>query len=278
MTNFPVACISLTPAPRDIDENADKVIEWTAKAAAAGAKLALFPEAFLSACLSRPPRETALPFDSPMLRKIQSTAEKAGIIISIGFLELEGNAIHISQAYLGRGVREIFRKCHLTETEKKFAKPGNAMSPQDLGFVRVGTQICRDSAFPRASETLVLKGAEILFSPTSHAYDWEPAESHEHAHAIQKRRSHVCKYWRARAYDYTCYAIYVDMVGTTPNDVWFPGYIGVFGPDGEIVAESISGQEAMVVAALDGQFLARCRKEWVGHYQTMADSRPELYL
>jgi predicted amidohydrolase len=278
MRDFRVACIALNPKPRHTEENRDAVIEWTGKAAARGARLALFPEGFLSGCSLRSPAPWALPGDSPVLDQIQAAASRHRIVVSVGLLERAGDAIHVSQAYLGKGVRRIYRKCHLTDSERKCCVPGNELSIQDLGFVRMGTQICYDSAFPRASETLILKGAELLYTPTGHCYDWRPGERHDRARAIQRRRNHVCKYWRARAYDYTCYAIYVDNVGNTADKVWFPGYIGVFGPDGEIVAESTSGRETMVMAAMDGKLLAKCRREWVGHYQTLVDSRTELYL
>jgi predicted amidohydrolase len=278
LKDFTVACIAVNPTPGCAEKNRDRVIAWTEKAVARGARLALFPEGFLSGCSLRSPRESALPSDSPLLDQIQQVAARHRIVVSVGLLERAGKDIHVSQAFLGKGVRQIYRKCHLTESEKRCCVPGNELSVQDLGFVSLGTQICYDSAFPRAAETLVRKGAELLFTPTGHCYDWSPGEKRDYARAIQKRRSHVCKYWRARAYDYTCYAIYVDNVGKTTDSVWFPGYIGVFGPDGEIVAESTSGKETMVIAALDGRFLAKCRKEWVGHYQTLVDSRPELYV
>jgi predicted amidohydrolase len=278
MRDFTVACIALNPTPRHPEENCDRAIEWTMKAAARGARLALFPEAYLSACSLLSPRESALQADSPLLDRIQEVAMKQRMVVSVGLLEHAGDAIHVSQACLGKGIRQMYRKCHLTESEQKFAVPGNLLPVQDLGFVRMGTLICRDSAFPRAAETLVRRGAELLFTPTSHTYDWTKGERHDRARAIEKRRNHVCKYWRARAYDYTCYAVYVDNAGMTSASNWFPGYIGVYGPDGEIVAESTSGKEAMVIAKFDGRFLARCRRDWVGHYQTLVDSRPELYL
>jgi predicted amidohydrolase len=94
---------------------------------------------------------------------------------------------------------------------------------------------------------------------------------------LELRRQHILKYWRARAYDYSCYAVYLDAVGETNKGEWYPGYIGIFGPDGEIIAENVTGQEALVCADLDGTRLAHARENWIGHYRSLVDARSDLY-
>lgn len=278
MKSFRVACLAVNPKLGEVAANRETVLTWTRKAAAAGARLALFPEAFLSGYALGLLARSAVTQDSEDLRAIRTTAAQLGVVVSIGFFERAPEGVYLSQAYLGQSQSLIYRKCHLTAGEKKACVAGAVLDVQKLGFACLGTQICYDSAFPRATETLVRKGAEILFTPTAHAYAWPPQEKRNYAAVIRQRQAHVGKYWRARAYDYSCYSIYVDNVGMTRRGAWFPGYIGVFGPDGEVVAENTSGEETMVLADLDGKHLATCRKSWIGHYQALADSRPDLYL
>ena len=197
MKSFKVACVALNPKMGDVAANRDNIIKWMRKAAAADAKLVIFPEGILSGYSFRHIEKSALSLDAPEIADIGAEAASLRLVVSIGLLERFHEGIYVSQLCLGRGLFIPYRKCHLTETEKKLCVAGDVLGIQDLGFVRMGTQICYDSAFPRASETLVRKGAELLITPTGHAYDWKRGEKRDCAAAIRKRRCHVGKYWRA---------------------------------------------------------------------------------
>ncbi|MEI7437096.1 MAG: carbon-nitrogen hydrolase family protein [bacterium] len=277
MQSFRVAAIALNPVMGEVQVNLSKMLHWITAALDAGARLIVFPEGFLSGyCLDKI-GVSALDANAPAVLALQKVAAAHAVWISYGLFERAAAGVYVSQFYAGPCGTLTYRKCHLTAAEKRCCLAGDELSIQDLGFVKVGTQICYDSAFPRASETLVRRGAELLVSPTGHTCDWKAGEPGSRDELIQKRRRHVQKYWRARAYDYSCYGIYVDNAGETMGGEWFPGYVGVFGPDGETVAENSSGEEAMVIADLDGERLKHARAEWVGHYQALADARPELY-
>jgi predicted amidohydrolase len=178
---------------------------------------------------------------------------------------------------VGRGVRFVHRKCHRTSWELKHCRAGTSLEVPDIGPAKVGTLICYDSAFPAAAETLVRRGAEILIQPSCHGMSAKAVSVAERAEEIRKRKRHVEKYWGARAYDYTCYAIYVNHAGENARGNWFPNYVGVFGPDGEVIAETVTEGEQMVIADLSGSFLEKCRKDRIGHFAMMGDARPELY-
>ena len=78
--------------------------------------------------------------------------------------------------------------------------------------------------------------------------------------------------------NYSTYAIYMNHSGETSRGEWFPNYVGFFGPDGEIIAENTADGEQMVLADLSAERgLRKCREEKIGHYFTLADTRPELY-
>lgn len=277
MEPFRVAAVTLTPRTSRVAANLDSVMAWMRKAAEAGARLVLFPEGILSGYDLAQIERSSLRADGPELRRLREEAAALGVCVSAGYLERADGVFFVSQCAAGPGGLWLnYRKCHLTESERKACAAGDRLAVQDLGFVRMGVQICYDSAFPRASETLVRRGADLLFTPTCHCF-YERGERRDYPAALEKRRRHVNTYWRARAYDYSTYAIYADAVGETEAGEWFPGYVAVFGPDGEVVAESVAGEEAMVIADLDPERQDRCRREWVGHYRSLADARPELY-
>ena len=276
MQDFRIAVVPVQPLHGDVAGIEAKITDWILKAGKAGAKLVVFPEGILSAYDVANLETSALTLDSPVLQRIQDAAVAADVIASVGFLERSVIGYHVSNVHLGRDVFIPYRKCHLTEQEKIRCVAGQSLLPQTLPMVTVGTLICYDSAHPRAVESLVRRGAELLVHSSCHSY-YVRGQARDYPAALADRREHVLKYWRARAYDYSCYAVQVDNVGEAATGEWFPGYSAVFGPDGKIIAEATSGREEMVLADLDGGYLAHCRENWVGHFKALVDARPELY-
>lgn len=276
MIDTRVAAVALNPQFGDLPAMEEKIVRWTRRAAAERADVVIFPEGILTTYDVPNIAACAIPLDSPVLRRIQAAAAQAGVIVSVGFLERSSLGFHVSNVHLGRDVFLPCRKCHLTESEKALCVAGDRIVVQHLPRCVVGTLICYDSAFPRATETLVRKGAEILVHSSCHAF-YSAGETRDYPAAIHKRRNHILKYWRARAYDYSCFAVQVDNVGEASNGEWFPGYMAVFGPDGEPIVEGTRGEEDMIVADLSAAFLDKARAEWIGHFRAMADARPELY-
>lgn len=276
MKDFRIAAIALTSGYLDIPGNGRSIRDWSTKAADAGANLVVFPEAYLTAYDLNALADTAITRDSEHVEAIARLAEDRDIVISVGLLERAPEGAYVTQMFLGRGLRLFHRKCHRTPWEKQHCFAGDRLEVQDIGAAKIGTLICYDSAFSAAAETLVRKGAEILIQPSCHGMRASDAPPDSRPGKMAERKEHVLKYWRARAYDYSSYAVYVNHAGETSRD-WYPGYVGIYGPDGEIIAENTADREAMVIADLSGEHLEKCRSENVGHYFTLADARPDLY-
>jgi|GEM_PF-2532043 len=277
MKDFRIAVVALNPDVDDPDRNVDRITMWAERAKKKGARLVLFPEGVVPGYLTRKLEAVAVPLNSPQVRRIRAAAEQIGIVICFGLMERRGADVHVSQVTVGPGLFLCYRKCHMTDGEKPVCTPGTRIVPQDLGFVKMGIQICYDSAFPRATETLVRRGAELIVTPSCHG-SLKPAKTVSAQRTeLVKRRIHIGKYWRARAYDYSTYAIYLNNSGWIRGEGWFPGYAAVFGPDGETVAETMSVRESMITADLDASFQSRCRRNWIGHYRSLPDARPDLY-
>jgi beta-ureidopropionase len=277
MNDFRVAAVTLTPSYLDVPANLGAICDWSVRAGTAGARLVIFPEAMLSGYDLEAMEQTSIAADGPEVLAITQLAEELNIVIGFGLLERSPRGFFITQLYVGAGIRQWHRKCHLTSWDRKFCQPGDTLEVQDIGLAKLGTLICYDSAFPAASEALVRKGAEILIQPSCHGSWSRDVPLQDRPMEFLKRRNHILKYWRARAYDYTCYAIYVNHSEVTSRGEWFPGYVGIFGPDGEIMAESREEGEQIVFADLTDVFLQTCRRNSIGHYGTLGDARPELY-
>jgi predicted amidohydrolase len=276
MKDTRVAAVAVNPRMGDLAAMEESLAAWTRKAARERADVVIFPEGILTTYDVPGIAKCAVEVDSAVMGRLRKMAEEAGIIVSVGFLERSEKGFHVSNVHLGRGVFHLYRKCHLTAEEKPLCVPGETLSVQALATATFGTMICYDSAFPRAAKTLVDRGAHVLVHSSCHAF-YEKGEPRDYAAALARRRNHVLKYWRARAYDLSCYGVQVDNVGEAANGQWFPGYTAIFGPDGEVMGEAANGKEEMVVADLTAQALYKARAGGAGHFCTLSDARPELY-
>ena len=142
-----------------------------------------------------------------------------------------------------------------------------------IGKATVGITICYDSLFSELARTLYFKGAEVLIMPF--AYKTVPRSRFP-----EEDITALC--YRSTCYSNGCYGIICNNAGTRKKSEWepedrkFPGWAGVFGPHGEVVAftrEKGNG-EAMAVAVLEPDRLAKRRRN---PYFIPRALRPELY-
>ena len=272
-----LALVTLNPKYGEPEANRDAIIEWLNQAASRTANLVVFPEAILTSYDLDHKKDIAIHADDDLIEDIAQCAELHGCVASIGFIEKDEHGYYTSQIYVGEGIRQVYRKCHLTSWEKEHCLPGNELSVQTLPGIVTGTQICYDSAFPRASEHLVRSGAELLITPTCNGVWIKDLEKLGGKKAVLKeRQQHVRKYWAARAYDFGVYTAYVENVGETKVGAYHPGYAVIYGPDGEVINERCSAREGMISALIYPKQLPKLRTQH-GHHKCLPDARPELY-
>ena len=272
-----VAAVGICSNSGELQQNLERHCAWVERAASAGAQLIVFPEASLTGYDLNQIKDAAIELKSDAAQTLAALAERRNVLISFALLERAPEGCYVTQAIVGPGLCLHHRKCHRTAWELQHCLAGSSLSVQDIGIAKLGTLICYDSAFPAAAETLVRAEAEILIQPSCHGQSSRDLPNSTRPAEIIKRRRHVAKYWGARAYDFTSYAVYVNHAGENKRGDWFPSYCGIFGPDGEVIAENVEEGEHMVIADLSGEFLTSCREQRVGHFQTLADARPELY-
>lgn len=185
--------------------------------------------------------------------------------ILVGFMEREEDRCFITHGLFRRdGDRCFYRKTHLGQKEQRFFTPGDALEVFFLTCgLRIGLQLCVETHYPEITQTLALKGAEVIFAP------------HAVPRAAGDRQRIWSKYIPARSYDNRVYMACCNL--------WDEGRFGggclVSDPQGEIAACAFGPGEALLSCEVHREAVAPYR-EAAGKYAARfypAKRRPELY-
>lgn len=261
-------------------ENAERMVALVDRAADAGAAVVAFPELSLTPyfCIKneRGYEQYFEPLDNPYLTKVRTHAGSRGVATVIPFAERDGIHLFNSCAVSDSGGRVVgrYRKIHIPGAfpfqdrgalvfEKLYFTPGNLGYPVfDLGFARVGVQICYERNFPEGYRILAMRGAEIVFTPTNlmrigevwHSGTWELV-------------------LRARAYENGVFVVGINKAGRE----WDLDYVGdslVARPtDGEVIARTEAATDDVLVAECDLDQIAEARRR----LPFMRDRQPLTY-
>lgn len=120
-----------------------------------------------------------------------------------------------------------YRKLQLTGSEAKFVTPGAEFPIIDLGFARIAVMICMDIYFPEIARIYAMKGADILFWPTT---THGPTQSGLEAQV------------RSRAIDNSLWIVESNLAGHPPyapyNGRFYPGNARIVDFNGDVIAET----------------------------------------
>lgn len=239
-----------------------------ADARAAGAELIVLPELVTSGYVFTSPQEAAAlairPDDTVFAQWAAALGGSAATVVG-GFCEAgPAGRLYNSAAVVDRGgVRAVYRKTHLWDTEKLYFTPGDVPPPVvDLPFGRLGVLICYDLEFPELPRCLALAGAELLAVPTSWPRVDRPAGEHPPEVVIAMAAARVNRVAVACA----------DRCGVERGQEWTGGTT-IVGSDGWVAAEATG--DALVSASLEP---ARARDKRISaRNDALGDRRPELY-
>lgn len=238
---------------------------YALRAAEAGCEAVCFPEAFLTGYCPEEAESRAIPWDSAPIEAVSRLAQETGIDILAGFLEREAGKFYISQGIFRKdGTKARYRKTHLGSREKAFFTPGDCLPVFRLSSgLQVGFQLCMETHFPEITQTLALKGAQVIFAP----------------HAVPRvsgsREVIWGKYIPARSYDNRVYMACCNL--------WDDRYGGgclVTGPRGEVCASRYEDAPGMLVCSIDRALTASFRDRALhrsAHFYP-AQRRRDLYL
>lgn len=274
-----VSAAQLGPAG-DMAEMTDRISRLIDKAAAAGAHIVAFPELALTPyfCLKndRDYERYFEALDGPHVTAILAQAKRAGIALMLPFGERDGIGYFNSSVIVDRAgvIAGRYRKIHIPGAfplagqgalvfEKLYFTPGDLGYPvMDLGFAKVGVQICYERNFPEGYRILALRGAEIVFTPTNlmniggvwDASTWELV-------------------LKARAYENGLFIVGINKAGHE----WGLEYVGdslVARPtDGKIVAQTAAAADDLLVVDIDLDDIQEARRR----LPFMRDRHPLTY-
>ena len=263
-----VVCRQLAPNVGGLEDNLAMTVNACREAVWAGAQLVVLPELSTSGYVFRSREEavgTAIPSTHHIFKEWANIASSGSAVLVIGFCEQGDNGqLHNSAAVVdGSGLRHVYRKTHLWDTEKTVFEPG-VESPAviDTPAGRIGVLVCYDLEFPEMTRSLALAGADIIAVPTN--WPLLPRLSTERAPEIIIAMAAA----RVNRVAIAC----CDRSGAERGVAWTEGTT-IIGVDGWVAATA--DENGWAVADLD--LVAARDKSLSEHNDAMRDRRPELY-
>ncbi|KAK1178051.1 carbon-nitrogen hydrolase family protein [Streptomyces sp. NBS 14/10] len=260
-----IALSQLTTGP-DPGKNLRLIEEWAQRAADAGARVVVFPEASM-ACFGTPLAPLAEPLHGPWADGVREIARATGTVIVAGmFTPADGGKVTNTLLATGPGVETSYDKIHLYDAfgyrESDTVAAGSRTTVMDVDGVRLGLATCYDVRFPELFRAHADAGA----SATLLAASWGAGPG-----KLDQWELLV----RARALDATLWLAAVDQAdpGTAPGSA--PTGIGhsrIVGPDGT-VRHAMDAEPDLLVADLDIDEVTAVRK----NTSVLANRRPEVW-
>ena len=303
-----VAVVQAAPVLFDREASTDKVCALIAEASSQGARLVLFPEAFIPVYPrglsfgmvvgSRTPEgrqmwgrywENSVEVPGPVCDRIGEAARIAGVYVAVGVMERDGDfgggTLYCSLLYFGPNGRLLgkHRKLKPTAAERLVwgEGDGSTLTVVDTEFGRVGGLICWENYMPLARVAMYGKGVSIYLAPTADAREsWQATMRH----ISLEGRCFVLgcnQYVEKRMYP-------KDLPGSDElarqPEVMCRGGSVIYSPLGEVLAGPLWDREGILYAELDPGNVGRAKLDFdaVGHYarpdvfQLTVDERPKL--
>lgn len=238
----------------ELNQNMDTLIHYITEAKKENATALCLPECFLTGYYPDQVESLALSRQDAPLIKLTNLATENEMDLLVGFMEKENDNYYITHGiFLANGQTYFYRKTHLGNRESTIFSAGDSLDVFTLSCgIPVGFQLCVESHFNDITQTLSLRGAQLIFAPFA-----SPKVS-GNRHQIWK------KYIPARSYD--------NRVTIACCNLWsadkFAGCTFVTNPTGEVIASSSKDCAHMTLFTLDSEpvrhrhyFPAKRRKE-----------------
>ena len=298
LTKFKAAVVQAAPQLFDREASIAKACRLTADASAQGARLVLFPEAFVPAYprgltfgtvvgnrtdLGRQVWErywkNSVDVPGPATRALGSAAREAGTYLAIGVIERDNEysrgTLYCTLLYFGPDGTLLgkHRKLKPTAAERLIwgEGDGSTLTVLNTELGRIGGLICWENYMPLARMALYGKGVDIYLAPTADARErWQATLRHI---ALEGRCFVLgCNQYVTKS----MYPADLELIKELENqpDVLCRGGSAIVSPSGEHLAGPLFDQEGILFADLDLAEIARGKFDFdvVGHY-----ARPDVF-
>jgi nitrilase len=283
-----VACVQAESVAFNRAATIDKIDSLAAEVAAEGARLALFPEAFVPVYPSnrwarylagwsdatdawaRLARES-ITVPGPDSDRIAAIAKAHSLWLAVGANELERGTIYNALlVYSPQGELALHhRKLMPTNHERLVWGQGDGQGLETVSteIGAVGGLICWENLMPLARFALYADGVEIYLAPTA---DDSEAWHDSIRHIARESRAFVlssCVFQRASSYP-------KDIQLAEGDEVMGRGGSAILAPDGSYLAGPLWDEEGVLYADLDPSRLYQARQRFdpAGHYH-----RPDVF-
>ncbi|WP_156840977.1 carbon-nitrogen hydrolase family protein [Novosphingobium aquimarinum] len=290
---FKAAVVQAASIPFDSLAAAEKAAALIRDAAAGGARLAVFPEAFLGGYpkgssfgapvgMRKPEgrddyrayHEAAIDLDGPEIAVLVEATAETGLFVVMGVIERDGGTVYCTALFIDgeNGVVGKHRKLMPTGAERLIwgFGDGSTMPVIETPLGKIGAVICWENYMPALRLAMYDQGVTLYCAPTADDRDTWPATMQ---HIALEGRCFVltaCQHITRGAYpeDYDC------ALGDDPDLVLMRGGSMIVDPLGQVLAGPSYEGEGIIYATIDPGEVARGKFDFdvVGHY-----ARPDVF-
>ncbi len=292
-TTVRVAVVQAGAVPFDTEACVDKAVRLIGEAAATGAKVILFPEAFIPGYPKglnyglvvgardaagreefRLYLDAAIEVPAPQTQRLGEAAGAHGSYVVISVIEREFGTCYCTVLFFGPDGRLLgkHRKLMPTALERMIwgFGDGSTLTVMDSPYGRIGSVICWENYMPMLRMAMYSKNVALYCAPTADDRDtWLPSMQHV---ALEGRCFVLtaCQFIRKKDFPDTVRV----SLGDSPDAVLMRGGSAIISPLGKVLAGPHFEGETILTAALDLNDIARGKFDFdvVGHY-----SRPDVF-
>ena len=265
-----------------------------AEAAARGAQVLVFPEAFIGGYPkgadfhifigARTPEgrqdflkyyEAAVALDGPEIAQLAQAAGAHKLYVCVGIIEREGGTLYCTAVYLGPEgtVLGHHRKLMPTALERLVWGQGDGSTLQavDTPYGKLGAVICWENYMPALRMAMYQQRVALYCAPTADDRDsWISTMQHI---AMEGRCFVLSACQHLRRTQLPMDALH-NRLPEAPDTVLMRGGSCIIGPLGQVLAGPVYGEDALLTAEIDLDDIARAQMDFdpVGHY-----ARPDVF-
>jgi predicted amidohydrolase len=241
MANVRVATASflMEDSAHTVQQNLDRAAQYVRDAATQQAQIVCLPESITTNGMASPIDQAK--DSAEWMQFFGDQAKKYGLVVVAPFFVNDGAAIY-NQAtvFSAEGVvLGMYRKAQPTGIEARRITPGNDFPIVDCGFAKIGVMICMDIYFPEIARIYAMKGADILFWPTTtHGPTQQGLEAQLRSRAIDN------SLWIVES-NLACHPPYAPYAGR-----FYPGNARIVDFNGDVIAQT-GRRGGIVVSDID---------------------------
>jgi nitrilase len=288
-----VAVVQAGAVPFDTEACVDKAVRLIGEAAATGANVILFPEAFITGYPKglnyglvvgardaagreefRLYLDASIDVPGPQTLRLGEAAAAHGSYVVIGVVERDLGTCYCTVLFFGPDGRLLgkHRKIMPTALERMIwgFGDGSTLTVVDSPYGRIGSVICWENYMPMLRMAMYSKNIALYCAPTADDRDtWLPSMQHV---ALEGRCFVLtaCQFLRKKDFPDTVRV----SLGESPDAVLMRGGSAIISPFGKVLTGPHFDGETILTAALDLNDIGRGKFDFdvVGHY-----GRPDVF-